>query len=104
MHARHRKKKNFIANLKVDDHIITTHEEKASEILEFYSSLFGSDCTRARTIDLDGLNIPSYNLEDLDVPFTEAEVWNTIKQLPSDKAPGPDGFTGLFLQVLLVNN
>jgi len=76
--------------------IITTHEEKAAEILELYSSLFGSDCTQPRTIDLDGLNIPSYNLEDLDVPFTEAEVWNTIKQLPSDKAPGPDGFTGRF--------
>ena len=59
-------------------------------------SLFDSDCPRARTIDLNGLNIPNYNLEDLDIPFTEVEVWNTIKQLASDKAPGPDGFTGHF--------
>ena len=34
MHARHQKKKNFIANLKVDDHMITTHEEKAAEIMD----------------------------------------------------------------------
>nr|XP_034580478.1 uncharacterized protein LOC117843854 [Setaria viridis] len=95
MHARHRKK-NFIAKLRVDDRTITTHEEKAAEILEFYSNLIGTDCTWDRTIDLTGLNIPGYNLEALDIPFTEEEVWNTIKQLPSDKASGPDGFTGRF--------
>lgn len=40
--------------------------------------------------------MPTYDLADLDLPFTDNEVWETIKQLPSDKAPGPDGFTGRF--------
>jgi hypothetical protein len=31
--------------------------------------------------------------------FTEEEVWATIKALPSDKAPGPDGYTGRFYKV-----
>lgn len=31
--------------------------------------------------------------------FSEQEVWETIKGLPSDKASGPDGFTGLFYKV-----
>jgi hypothetical protein len=31
----------------------------------------------------------------LDAPFTE-DVWVTIKDMPLDKAPGPDGFTGRF--------
>lgn len=32
----------------------------------------------------------------LDNPITEEEVWDTIKRLPADKAPGPDGYTGKF--------
>jgi hypothetical protein len=34
----------------------------------------------------------------LGVPFTEEEVRNAINQTPSDKAPGPDGFTGIFFK------
>jgi hypothetical protein len=29
-------------------------------------------------------------------PFTEEEVHNAIKQMPNDKAPDPDGYTGAF--------
>jgi hypothetical protein len=42
------------------------------------------------------LGIPSHNVADLELPFTEDEVWLTIKKLPTDKAPGPDGLTGHF--------
>lgn len=35
----------------------------------------------------------------LDTCFSEHEVWATINELPSDKAPGPDGSTGLFYKV-----
>jgi hypothetical protein len=48
------------------------------------------------TINLNELGIPNHNLSDLYLPFTEDEVWLTIKKLPSDKAPGPDGLTGRF--------
>lgn len=37
-----------------------------------------------------------HSLDGLDLLFKEEEVWNTIKQLPSDKVPGCDGFTGRF--------
>jgi len=96
MHARHRKKKNFIARLQEGDRILTTHEDKAAAILDFYSNLIGKESDRDRTIDLDRLDLPSFDLEALESPFSDEEVWNTIKELPSDKAPGPDGFTGRF--------
>ena len=50
---------------------------------------------REHTINLAELGI---NAHDLELPFTE-EVWRTIKQLPSDKAPGPDRYAGRFYKV-----
>lgn len=41
---------------------------------------------------------PAPNLQELEVPFSEEEVWKVIKEMPNEKAPGPDGFTGLFYQ------
>jgi hypothetical protein len=32
----------------------------------------------------------------MDDPFTEEEVLRVINQMPSNKAPGPDGFTADF--------
>ena len=95
-HSQHRKRKNFIAALREGDQILTSHEDKAAAIFDFYSNLIGADSDRTRTINLDHLDIPGYDLEALDMPFAEDEVWHTIKDLPSDKAPGPDGFTGRF--------
>jgi hypothetical protein len=31
-------------------------------------------------------------------PFSQEEMDNVIKKMPPDKAPGPDGFNGLFLK------
>ncbi|WVZ55767.1 hypothetical protein U9M48_006389 [Paspalum notatum var. saurae] len=37
-----------------------------------------------------------HDLSTLDAPFTEEELKTAIQQMPADKAPGPDGFTGAF--------
>ena len=37
-------------------------------------------------------------LEELTTPFTHDEIDNVIKEMPPDRAPGPDGFTGIFLK------
>jgi hypothetical protein len=34
--------------------------------------------------------------DNMDRPFSETEIENTIKMLPVEKAPGPNGFTGSF--------
>lgn len=37
-----------------------------------------------------------HDLEDLDAPFTEQEIHAVVKEMPLEKAPGPDGFIGAF--------
>ena len=47
--------------------------------------------------DLDHLMI-QYDLHDLVAPFTTKELDVVAKDLPSDKAPGPDVFNGHFFK------
>jgi hypothetical protein len=72
------------------------HAGKASIIDDFYNSLLGTRVDRENTVDLTELGLNTHDLTELDLPFTVVEVWRTIEQLPPDKAPGPDGFTGRF--------
>jgi hypothetical protein len=93
LHARHRKIKNFVASLVVDNYILSSHIDKAAAVDQFFSNLIGTNMDRDWTIDLDALGLPSHDLSELDAPFSEEEVWDTIDGLSHDKAPGPDGFT-----------
>jgi hypothetical protein len=95
-HARHRRKKNFIGKLVFYGEICTDHTGKERIIHHFYNGLLGSTGSREFTIDLQALEMPSHDLSCLEAPFSEKEIWETIKQMPSNKAPGPDGFTGNF--------
>ena len=42
--------------------------------------------------------MPARDLSDLGVAFTEEEVRKAIFDLPRDKVPGPDGFSGAFFK------
>jgi hypothetical protein len=48
--------------------------------------------------DLESLITPRDDLQDLVDPFQVEEIDNIIKRMPPDKAPGTDGFNGLFLR------
>ena len=92
LHARHRKRKNFISKLTIEEGmVITDHEQKEKIIFDFCSNLLGISLDREFTVNLEELATSRLNLEDLDASFTEEEVWKTINSMPSDKAPGPDG-------------
>jgi hypothetical protein len=95
MHARHRKRKNLVVRLRDDECILINHAEKAALVDQFFSNLIGRSEDRKRSIDLGALGLPTHNLADLDSPFTEQEVWGTIRTQESTcKAPGTDGQMG----------
>ena len=99
LHARHRKRKNFVARLVDGDYTLTSHVEKAACVDRFYTNLIGKCVDRDRVIDLEALGLPSFELSELDAPFSEQEVEDIIKRIPADEAPGPDGSTGRFYKV-----
>ena len=38
------------------------------------------------------------DLSELEAPFSMDEIDQVIKDIPSERAPGPDGFNGSFLK------
>jgi hypothetical protein len=47
--------------------------------------------------DLPSILNQNLDLSDLAAPFEISEIDNLIRILPPNKAPGPDGFNGLFM-------
>lgn len=91
------RKKNFISKLKVGDQVVTNQGDKHEAVLNYYENLLGSSQVRDFSLDLSVFHFQQHDLVSLEEPFSEDEVWATIKDLPLDKAPGPDGFTGRFI-------
>jgi hypothetical protein len=48
--------------------------------------------------DLQSLATVVPDLDELTLPFQHAEIDEIVKRMPTDKAPGPDGFNGLFMK------
>jgi hypothetical protein len=74
------------------------HKEKQKVVGDYFKSHIGSLVPRNTTFNWQALGYSAHVLTELEAPFSQEEVEATIKSMPSDKAPGPDGFTGAFFK------
>jgi hypothetical protein len=82
--------------MQTDDVTATSQEEMANLLLGYYEQLLGQEMSRETSINFGMIGIDQLDLFALELPFTEEEVWRTLRDLLSDKSPGPDGMTGAF--------
>lgn len=89
-------RKNSIAQIiSADGREVTNHVEKAALFWLEFKDRLGVSSETQMFFNLYDL-ITAVPLEDLVQPFTNEEIDNIIKHMPPEKAPGPDGFSGLF--------
>jgi hypothetical protein len=50
--------------------------------------------------NLSEIVLPNVDIDfsTLEAPFTRDEIDAIVKNMPTDKSPGPDGFNGAFLK------
>ena len=70
---------------------------------DYYKQLYANKMDNPEEMDqlLEKHNLLRLNheeIENINRPITSTEIENVIKNLPANKSPGPDGFTGEFCQ------
>ena len=70
---------------------------------DYYKQLYANKMDNLEEMDkfLEKHNLPRLNqeeIENISRPITSTEIETVIKNLPTNKSPGPDGFTGEFYQ------
>jgi len=96
--ANARRRKNYMQKLQNGRGWAVTHDEKVAVAQTHFGEIMGRPPQRSTDLNWDTIDITQHDLRGLDTPFTEEELKNAINQMPSDKAPGPDRFTGAFLK------
>lgn len=93
LQACHRSRKNYIGAVQHEGTWFSAEEAKHDLIFSYYNGILGVPFQREHSLHLDDL-LPQLDLTGIDACFSEEEIWATIKELPSDRALGPDGFLG----------
>jgi hypothetical protein len=94
-----RHRQNLISSLqKNDGSFVSKHEDKALHLWESYKERLGTSEFTHIYFDLNNLLLPLDNLLSPEDPFTNEEILSIVKDLPTDKSPGPYGFNSDFLK------
>ena len=96
--ATERYRHNAIAMLRVGEVEIHDHVGKEGVLFNTYKDRLGSSKPTSMKFDLSRIIRRIDGLDQLSAPFSTDEIDVVIKEMPNDRAPGPDGFNGCFLK------
>ena len=97
-----KREKNQINKIRNEKGEVTTDNAEIQRIIrEYYEQLYGNKMDNLEEMDrfLEKFNLPRLNQEEIEImnnPITSTEIEAMIKNLPKNKSPGTDGFTGEF--------
>jgi len=93
---------NKINKIRNENGEITTDNTEIQRIIrDYYQQLYAIKMDNLEEMDefLEKHKLPKLNqeeIENLNRPITSMEIKTIIKNLPTNKSPGPDAFTGEF--------
>ena len=99
-----KREKNQINKIRNEKGEVTTDSAELQRIIrDCYEQLCGNKMGNLEEMDrfLEKFNLLRLNQEEIEImnsPITSTEIEAVIKNLPKNKSPGPDGFTGEFYQ------
>ena len=99
-----KREKNQINKIRNEKGEVTTDNAEVQRIMrDNYKQLYGNKMGNLEEMDrfLVKFNLPRLNQEEIEIlsnPITSTEIKAVIKNLPENKIPVPDGFTGEFYQ------
>ena len=99
-----KREKNEINKIRNEKGEVTTDNAEIQRIIrDYYEQLYGNKMDNLEEMDrfLEKFSFPRLNQQEIEImnnPITSTEIEAMIKNLPKNKSPGPDGFTGEFYQ------
>jgi hypothetical protein len=91
-----RKKKKLIHTLHSDTEVAITQKDKQKLVYDHFLQHSRTYIPRSCSLNFQKLGWEPRHLTHLELPFDEEEVRKVIMEAPKEKAPGPDGFIGMF--------
>ena len=97
-----KREKTQINRIRNEKGEVTTDTAEIQRIMrDYYKQLYANKMANLEEMDkfLEKHNLPRLSqeeIENINRPITSTEIETVIKNLPTNKSPGPDGFTGFF--------